>query len=55
LRVALKPVLSLILPVDWEAFLRYSLLGVWGSLVAPAFFVLLRLASRRQHWSGHLN
>lgn len=48
LRLALKPVLSLVLPVDWEAFLRYGLIGAWCSLGAPAVFLLLRLASRRR-------
>jgi membrane-associated phospholipid phosphatase len=48
LRYALKPVFSLVLPPDWEAFLRYGIIGVWGSLGAPALFVLLRLARARK-------
>jgi membrane-associated phospholipid phosphatase len=48
LQLALKPVFSLFLPVDWEAFLRYGLMGAWVSLGAPALFVLLRLARRRK-------
>jgi len=45
LRLALKPLFSLIpgMSADWEAFLRYGLIGVWGSLGAPALFVFLRL------------
>ncbi len=43
LRLALKPILSLALPLDWEAFLRYGLIGLWATLGAPALFRLLRL------------
>ena len=50
LRYALKPVFSLAqsVPPDWEAFLRYGIIGIWGSLGAPALFVLLRLARARK-------
>lgn len=47
LRLALKPILSLVLPLDWEAFLRYGLIGLWVILGAPALFRLLRLTSSR--------
>jgi len=48
LRLALKPVLALVLPPDAEAFVRYGLIGFWCGLGAPATFVLLRLAPRQK-------
>ncbi|MBU0493704.1 MAG: phosphatase PAP2 family protein [Chloroflexi bacterium] len=48
LRLALKPILGLVLPPDAEAFLRYGIIGFWSGLGAPAVFVLLRLAPRQR-------